>query len=84
MVIATGGVDLSVGAIMFIGAGLAGKMALAGQPLPLVASCWQDGVLSLRLAGAEAQGGGNGGRQRHDKTQDDHARLHAPPNGFTP
>lgn len=26
----------------------------AGQPLPLVASCWQDGVLSLRLAGAEA------------------------------
>ena len=26
----------------------------AGRPLPLVASCWQDGVLSLRLAGARA------------------------------
>jgi glycolate oxidase FAD binding subunit len=26
----------------------------AGQPLPLVASCWQDGVLTLRLAGARA------------------------------
>ena len=34
-VLLTAGVDLSVGAIMFIGAGLAGKMALAGQPLPL-------------------------------------------------
>jgi glycolate oxidase FAD binding subunit len=26
----------------------------AGQPLPLVASCWQDGVLTLRLSGAQA------------------------------
>lgn len=26
----------------------------AAQPLPIVASCWQDGVLSLRLAGARA------------------------------
>ena len=26
----------------------------AGQPLPLAASCWQDGVLTLRLAGARA------------------------------
>lgn len=26
----------------------------AGQPLPLAASCWQDGVLTLRLAGAMA------------------------------
>ncbi len=26
----------------------------AGQPLPLVASCWQDGVLTLRRAGARA------------------------------
>jgi glycolate oxidase FAD binding subunit len=26
----------------------------AGQPLPLVASCWQDGLLTLRLAGAQA------------------------------
>lgn len=34
-VLLTAGVDLSVGAIMFIGAGIAGKMALAGQPLPL-------------------------------------------------
>ena len=34
-VLLTAGVDLSVGAIMFVGAGLAGKMALAGQPLPL-------------------------------------------------
>jgi ribose transport system permease protein len=34
-VLLTAGVDLSVGAIMFVGAGLAGKMALDGQPLPL-------------------------------------------------
>lgn len=34
-VLLTAGVDLSVGAIMFVGAGLAGKMALAGRPLPL-------------------------------------------------
>lgn len=26
----------------------------AGQPLPLAASCWQDGVLSVRLMGAQA------------------------------
>jgi glycolate oxidase FAD binding subunit len=26
----------------------------AGQPLPLVASCWQDGALTLRLSGAQA------------------------------
>ena len=26
----------------------------AGQPVPLAASCWQDGVLTLRLAGAQA------------------------------
>lgn len=26
----------------------------AGQPLPIVASCWQDGVLTLRLGGARA------------------------------
>lgn len=26
----------------------------AGQPLPIVASCWQDGVLTLKLAGARA------------------------------
>ena len=26
----------------------------AGQPLPLVASCWQDGVLTVRLSGAQA------------------------------
>jgi glycolate oxidase FAD binding subunit len=26
----------------------------AGQPLPLVASCWHDGILTLRLAGARA------------------------------
>lgn len=34
-VLLTAGVDLSVGAIMFIGAGIAGKMAVAGQPLAL-------------------------------------------------
>ena len=34
-VLLTAGVDLSVGAIRFVGAGLAGKLALAGQPLPL-------------------------------------------------
>lgn len=34
-VLLTAGVDLSVGAIMFVGASIAGKMALSGQPLPL-------------------------------------------------
>jgi len=33
-VLLTAGVDLSVGAIMFVAAAIAGKMALAGQPLP--------------------------------------------------
>jgi len=28
--------------------------AWAGQPLPIVASCWHDGMLTLRLAGARA------------------------------
>jgi ribose transport system permease protein len=36
-VLLTGGVDLSVGALMFIGAGLAGHLALAGWPLGLSA-----------------------------------------------
>jgi ribose transport system permease protein len=35
LVLLTGGVDLSVGALMFVGAGLAGRMAVAGQPLLL-------------------------------------------------
>lgn len=35
LVLLTAGVDLSVGAVMFVGAGLAGRMALAGQPLAL-------------------------------------------------
>jgi len=35
-VLITAGVDLSVGAIMFVAAAVAGKMALAGFPLPLV------------------------------------------------
>ena len=34
-VLLTAGVDLSVGAIMFVAAAVAGKMALAGWPLPL-------------------------------------------------
>ena len=34
-VLLTAGVDLSVGAIMFVAAAVAGKMALAGFPLPL-------------------------------------------------
>jgi ribose transport system permease protein len=33
-VLLTAGVDLSVGAVMFVGAGIAGKMARAGQPVP--------------------------------------------------
>lgn len=33
---------------------LAAMNRWAGQPLPLAASCWQDGVLTLRLAGAQA------------------------------
>jgi len=34
-VLLTAGVDLSVGAVMFVGAALAGKLALAGHPLAL-------------------------------------------------
>lgn len=34
-VLLTAGVDLSVGAVMFVGAAVAGKMALAGSPWPL-------------------------------------------------
>lgn len=37
-VLLTGGVDLSVGAIMFIAAAMAGKMAMAGWPLPVALS----------------------------------------------
>jgi glycolate oxidase FAD binding subunit len=33
---------------------LAAMNRWAGQPLPLVASSWQDGVLSIRLSGAQA------------------------------
>ncbi|OHC64256.1 MAG: glycolate oxidase subunit GlcE [Rhodocyclales bacterium RIFCSPLOWO2_02_FULL_63_24] len=33
---------------------LAAMNRWAGQPLPLAASCWQDGVLTLRLCGAKA------------------------------
>ena len=35
-VLLTAGVDLSVGAIMFVAAAVAGKLAQAGQPLPLI------------------------------------------------
>lgn len=35
-VLLTAGVDLSVGAMMFVAAAIAGKMALAGTPLPFV------------------------------------------------
>ncbi len=35
-VLLTAGVDLSVGAIMFVAAAVAGKMALAGWPLPFI------------------------------------------------
>jgi ribose transport system permease protein len=35
-VLLTAGVDLSVGAIMFVAAAVAGKMAQAGQPLPII------------------------------------------------
>jgi ribose transport system permease protein len=37
-VLLTAGVDLSLGAIMFLCAAVAGKLALAGQPLPLCAA----------------------------------------------
>jgi ribose transport system permease protein len=46
-VLLTGGVDLSVGALMFIGAGLAGHLALAGWPLGLSAAV----MLASGLAG---------------------------------
>jgi ribose transport system permease protein len=46
-VLLTGGVDLSVGALMFIGAGLAGHLALAGWPLGLSAGV----MLASGLAG---------------------------------
>lgn len=35
-VLLTAGVDLSVGAIMFVAAAIAGKMAMAGWPLPVI------------------------------------------------
>lgn len=35
-VLLTAGVDLSVGAMMFVAAAIAGKMALAGWPLPII------------------------------------------------
>jgi ribose transport system permease protein len=35
-VLLTAGIDLSVGAVMFVSAAVAGKMAMAGQPLPTV------------------------------------------------
>jgi ribose transport system permease protein len=37
-VLLTAGVDLSVGAVMFVGAAVAGKLVLAGQPLALAIS----------------------------------------------
>ena len=53
-VLITAGVDLSVGAIMFVGAGLAGKMALGGQSLPLcllvmVGVGWLGGTINALL-----------------------------------
>jgi ribose transport system ATP-binding protein len=48
-VLLTGGVDLSVGAIMFIGAALAGKLALMGQP-------WWLALLAMMAAGVVAGG----------------------------
>lgn len=50
-VLLTAGVDLSVGAIMFLAAGIAGKMLLAGQPLAL--------ALGTMLAIGLAAGGVN-------------------------
>ncbi|HEX5177578.1 MAG TPA: ABC transporter permease [Chthoniobacteraceae bacterium] len=50
-VLLTGGVDLSVGAIMFVGAALAGKMVLAGQSFP--------GALAAMLAVGAACGAVN-------------------------
>lgn len=38
-VLLTGGVDLSVGAIMFVAAAAGGKLAVAGVPLPWVLAC---------------------------------------------
>ena len=53
-VLITAGVDLSVGAIMFVGAGLAGKMALGGQSLPLcllvmIGVGWLGGTINALL-----------------------------------
>jgi ribose transport system permease protein len=50
-VLLTGGVDLSVGAIMFVAAAIAGKMALADWPLPP--------ILGVMLATGLACGGFN-------------------------
>ncbi len=46
-VLLTAGVDLSVGALMFVGAAVAGKLALAGQPLPLALAA----LVAVGLAG---------------------------------
>lgn len=46
-VLLTGGVDLSVGALMFVGAAVAGKLLLAGHPLPLALAA----IAAVGLAG---------------------------------
>ena len=51
-VLLAAGVDLSVGAIMFVAAAVAGKMALAGQPLPLVLATM--GAIGISLGALNA------------------------------
>lgn len=51
-VLLTAGVDLSVGAIMFVAAAVAGKMATAGQPMPFVLVVML--CLSLAFGGVNA------------------------------
>jgi ribose transport system permease protein len=61
-VLLTAGIDLSVGAIMFVSAAVAGKMAIAGQPLALVfaailgigAACGAVNALFVTRAGVKA------------------------------
>ena len=51
-VLLTAGVDLSVGAIMFVAAAIAGKLAIAGTPIPLC--LFTMGVIGAAFAGFNA------------------------------
>ena len=54
IVLLTGGIDLSVGSIMFVGAAVAGKMVLADKPFPLPAALAAVVLVGLAFGAANA------------------------------